>query len=44
MSMTIENMRDAVGKAYPGWKRLKTMSDEKVLAIYKSLQKRKKVR
>lgn len=45
--MSTKDMRDHVIKAYAGeaWRsKVLKMSDEQVLAIYRSLQKRKKVR
>lgn len=42
--MSIEQMRAALAKTYPEWKAVKTMKDDQVLAIYRSMQKRKKVR
>jgi hypothetical protein len=42
--MTIDNMRAAVAAIYPGWKAVKTMTDDQVLAIFRSLQKRGRVK
>lgn len=42
--MTTVDMRGHIAAVYPGWKAVKTMPDNKVLAIYKSLQKQGKVK
>jgi hypothetical protein len=42
--MSTEQMRAAVAAVYPHWKAIKTMKDEQVLAIFRSLQARKKVK
>ena len=42
--MSTTDMRGHIAAVYPNWKAVKTMPDDKVLAIYKSLQKRGKVK
>ena len=42
--MTINNMRAAVAAVYPKWEAIRTMTDDQVLAIYRGLQKRGKVK
>jgi len=42
--MSTADMRGHIATVYPYWTAVKTMPDDKVLAIYRSLQKRKKVK
>ena len=42
--MSTNDMRGHIAAVYPYWKEVKTMPDNKVLAIYKGLQKQGKVK
>lgn len=41
--MSTEQMRAVLLSAYPGWKQVKNMKDAQVLAIYRSLQHKRKI-